>query len=322
MASLKELHLQGNQLSAFPLSQDLPQLETLTLSRNQLTSFTLPNDAANLQRLDLSHNQLTSFRLPDGLTDLEILYLSGNQLTAFALPQGLESLQLLSLKGNQLSVFPLSQDLPQLETLTLSRNQLASFALPNNMANLRFLSLAENPLRSFTIPQDLTRLEWLDLSGISLTAVTYPNDWAFLSLSGKGEYGGFHLEVSPAVESLFLRSRGLTSLTLPEGLSLLKELDLSDNPLRRLLVPHGMNVENLEVYGFPKSEVTRYFAEAQISIRPVGNGQIIVEFNGEKGILQTTESLLGKWKDRPEWKSPFRFSPSAPQKFFRVRPAF
>ena len=188
------------------------------------------------------------------------------------------------------------------------------------MANLRSLSLNENPLRSFTIPQDLTRLEWLDLSGAPLIAVDYPNDWSLLSLSGKGEYGGFHLEVSPAVESLSLRSRGLTSLILPEGLSLLKELDLSDNPLRRLLVPHGMNVENLEVYGFPKSEITRYFAEAQISIRPAGNGQIIVEFNG--GTLQTTESLSGGWKNRPEWKSPFRFSPSAPQKFFRIRPAF
>lgn len=302
----------------FFIQEVLPNTSSLDLRDRYLTELFLPDSLTNLDQLYLDNNQLSSLTLPDNLTRLKWLSLSRNRLSSLALPNNRGRLNLLNLSRNQLTSFQLPDGLTDLETLYLSGNQLDSFALPEDLESLQLLSLGGNQLSALTIPQDLTRLEWLTFS--PLTAVSYPNDWTLLSLNGKSEYGDFHLEVSPVVESLSLRSRGWTSLTLPEGLTRLKELNLSDNPLRRLLIPRGMNVENMEVHGFSKSEITRYFAKARISIRPAENGQWTVECSD--GILQTTKSLLGQWKDHPELKSPFLFSPSAPQKFFRVCPAF
>ncbi len=90
-------------------------------------------------------------------------------------------------------------------------------------------------------------------------------------------------------------------------------LDLRNNPIEQLLVPDGMNIDNLELHGFSKEDIERYTPSDW-------DGWVVIVFSG--GVLQYTENLSsGDWKDLPNAVSPFRISPTvAARRFFRVLP--
>ncbi len=107
-------------------------------------------------------------------------------------------------------------------------------------ANMEKLNLRDNDLTSCTVSPGLTNLVELDLTGnLYLTFLTLPEDLRSL-------------------KELVLGGHDLTSLTLPEGLANLQRLNLNNNPLESLRVPQGMDIENLDLQGFPESKVTFY----------------------------------------------------------------
>jgi len=152
LASVEELHLNGNQLTSAPpelgrLSTlkalalannpltsiprelgDLTNLELLFLYANQLTS--IPPELGNLdnlRRLDLDRNRLTSIPPELGrLANLSWLFLAGNRLTSLPVElRGLSWLLLLDLGSNEFKSFPSPlAELPILRELYLDRNHL------------------------------------------------------------------------------------------------------------------------------------------------------------------------------------------------------
>lgn len=68
------------------------------------------------------------------------------------------------------------------------------------------------------------------------------------------------------MEVLYLHWNQLTELTLPESLSSLGELNLEDNPIDRLRVPVGMDIDNLEISGFSKEDITRYTSGTETAL--------------------------------------------------------
>ena len=176
LTGLKELHLQGNQLTGrIPNLDALDYLEKLNLSNNQLSGripdslgnltrgSTGANSGAALKELRLNNNQFTD-KIPkalgkltgrDGDEDpisLEVLDLSNNQLEG-ALPvelQQLTKLKELHLKDNQLTggvpdawTDGTAGDLTNLETLDLSNNQMSDNLSPalRTLTKLKVLRL-------------------------------------------------------------------------------------------------------------------------------------------------------------------------------------
>lgn len=89
----------------------------------------------------------------------------------------------------------------------------------------------------------------LALVALALSAPTALSQ-EFLIITGKRTNGTiFYREVSPDVEDLFLHGRNLTQITLPEDLTNLKLLTLSDNQLTSLTLPAGLtSLEDLDLY--------------------------------------------------------------------------
>ena len=345
LTNLEELDLSSNQLTSFTLPEGLTSLEYLTLATNQLTSFTLPEGLTSLEYLDLDNNRLTSLTLPEGLTSLEYLTLatnqltslnlpenlsvwrwldiSDNQLTSITLPAGLSSL-VLDLSGNQLTSLTLPESLTDSWELDLSGNQLASLTLSEGLTSLGSLDLENNRLTSLTLPAGL-RLRELDLSGNPSALVIYPDDHKLLSVTGTRANGTlFHWKVSPNSKSLYLSQERLSSITLPTGLSSLERLDVRNTPIQLLLVPKGMNIDNLELRGFSKENIIRYVPDSVflgLVIRREEDGRVAIIFSG--GVLQAAERLSsGDWEDITNAVNPFYINPAeASQKFFRVRSA-
>ncbi|KAL2097733.1 hypothetical protein ACEWY4_006940 [Coilia grayii] len=120
-SSLKELNLQGNQLTSLSLG-NLSLLTDLVLSKNSLSYLpsNLFENITSLERLDLSENQLLSLPITlfSGLSKIISIHLHKNNLTSLEadLFQDQEAIERLTLSDNQLNNLPQGFFDPFLET--------------------------------------------------------------------------------------------------------------------------------------------------------------------------------------------------------------
>ena len=208
--NLKELNLEGNEISQLPLGilDKFTDLKTLILQDNKITTIPLGglDKLTKLSWLWLMDNQINDLPLGvfDKLENLDWLSLFNNRLGN--LPDGLlaklKSLESIELSNNLLTVFP--SDITKL-------NRLISIEIESNQ-------IREIPVGAFT---NFTRLTNLSLSGNKLTTLpaglfTNLNHIYFLKLANNN--------ISYLPSGIF------------EGLSNLNkiELDLSGNPISQV----------------------------------------------------------------------------------------
>ena len=182
--SLKELHLQDNNIRTLPRSSlaKLPLLERLHLDDNSISTVSIQERAFSgtpkLRLLFLSRNHLSS--IPAGLpASLEELRLDDNRISTIPTHafRGLSSLRRLVLDGNLLANTRIADDtfsrLSNLTELSLVRNALQAppVNLPSNQ--LMRLHLQDNGMTH--VPRGaldaMRRLQRLDLSGNNLTSL-------------------------------------------------------------------------------------------------------------------------------------------------------
>ncbi|XP_056457186.1 leucine-rich repeat transmembrane protein FLRT1 isoform X2 [Gadus chalcogrammus] len=182
--SLKELHLQDNNIRTLPRSSlaKLPLLERLHLDDNSISTVSIQERAFSgtpkLRLLFLSRNHLSS--IPAGLpASLEELRLDDNRISTIPTHafRGLSSLRRLVLDGNLLANTRIADDtfsrLSNLTELSLVRNALLAppVNLPSNQ--LMRLHLQDNGMTH--VPRGaldaMRRLQRLDLSGNNLTSL-------------------------------------------------------------------------------------------------------------------------------------------------------
>jgi hypothetical protein len=130
----------------------------------------------------------------------------------------------------------------------------------------------------------------VDLSDNQLTSLTLPE-------------GLTHLR------SLQVWGNNLTNLTLPEGLSSLYYVGVEGNPINAVVVPLWMNLDYLDIAGFPKESVTFHAGSVKMQ-----DGQL----HWPHGVLEYAPDLDSEWITIPT-SSPFPFSPIGERGFFRVR---
>lgn len=178
------------------------------------------------------------------------------------------------------------------------------------------LYLHNNPIKQLFVHR-LMNIGKLVIDGFPQEKITfYGEGKPFIVIGTKIDETGLRREVSVYSTSLYFGGNQLSSLTIPPGLVNLRELNLGNNPIDRLFIPHGMELENLEIRGFPKGAIRRY-TPTELSVRVDNDGMIIVSFSG--GILQVAVNISRNWKDLPSIGSPLHINPTeSSQQFFRV----
>lgn len=111
--NITQISLDGNNLTALTLPQQLTSFEKVSLNRNKLTSFILPNSLKSFTSLQLGTNWLTSFTVPDSVRSFTNLSLTWNSLTSFKMPDFIESFNYILIHENQLSTLVLPRALMQ-----------------------------------------------------------------------------------------------------------------------------------------------------------------------------------------------------------------
>lgn len=182
--SLKELHLQDNNIRTLPRSSlaKLPLLERLHLDDNSISTVSIQERAFSgtprLRLLFLSRNHLSS--IPAGLpASLEELRLDDNRISTIPTHafRGLSSLRRLVLDGNLLANTRIADDtfsrLSNLTELSLVRNALQAPPVNLPSAQLMRLHLQDNGMTH--VPRGaldgMRHLQRLDLSGNNLTSL-------------------------------------------------------------------------------------------------------------------------------------------------------
>lgn len=289
LTRLQTLDLDGNALTNLTLPENLTGLRAIHLGGNRMANVAFLSGVTNLRELFLHDNQLTSLTLPESLTSIQLLGLAGNRLTDFSFLSGLTGLQNLWLAGNQLTNLTLPPHLTNLQTLALGGNRLTSFTLQETLTSLRELYLESNTLTNLTLPQELRSLISLRLHDNLL------NDVCFLSRLTN-------------LTRLHVEWNQLTSLTLPEALTTLTELNVMGNPLVYVAVPAWMDLDALNITGFPKERIIFHAG----SVRIQGGA-----LQWKQGILQFAPTANGSWMNLPV-ASPMPLSPVGQRGFFRV----
>ena len=260
MTHLTSLYLYGNSLRSLTLPNDLESLRELDIGGNSLRNLNLPASLASLQRLNLSENRLSVFILPEGLTNLKVLELDLNynyighqrQLLRLIAPFGLD-VSMLQISGfpktdiaryNPHSLIP---D-PGLQTAirqALGKSEDSWRITAEDLKSLTELDASQSalskrpPVRNLQGLEMATNLLSLNLNGNGLTSLDLPE-------------GMWNLK------TLNLSQNALESLVIPQELANLKKLDIRSNHINSLVLPLNMDVVNLQLSGFPKTDIARY----------------------------------------------------------------
>ncbi|EGD79906.1 serine/threonine protein kinase [Salpingoeca rosetta] len=227
LTSLTQLELQQNPITKLDpdMFAELTMLDHLNLEHTLLAQLpaTLFRSTTRLTSLALGNNFITSLdeTVFSGLSLLEELRIFDNRLTS--LPPGLfknlTALTSLSAGSNDLPALP--DDLLQFNT------RLSEFLCDNNhLTALPTALFAHNP---------------------ELWLVSFANN-AIRSIDNVLEAAQLS-----SLEFLNLQNNQLTKLQLPEGLSRLRELDLSDNPMKEL--PHVTHTPALDTLQLQNHEI-------------------------------------------------------------------
>ena len=170
----------------------------------------------------------TSFT-PDQLGELnEIHIVAGDERGPIGLnltwPEGLTNLTKLDVIGYQLNDYSFLENLPSLTELGLHENNLRNLILPANLTNLTALNLSGNPLEDYSFINSLNVDTVIDLEFDS---------------------GPFTPNQLGELTRIDLSHKGLTKLTLPQGLTSLKTLLLEGNPLEDYSFIDSLNADTV-----------------------------------------------------------------------------
>ena len=234
----------------------------------------------NLRSLWLSGNALRDFSFLKKLTRLRELTLSGGALRDDSFVEGLTNLRDLYLSGEAPNDFSFLKKLPNLERLNLE-----SLTLPGNALS--------------QLPDGLANLRSLSIRNSPLSGWTLPNGLSNLVW-------------------LYLRGNQMTELTLPEDMASLKVLNLEGSSITRLSAHWDVDVENLNLRGFPKKDVA-FYGSPSLTILQWKSGVLEILWNG-RNILQSSDTFTGKWKTVENASSPHRIQPTGSARFFRLQP--
>lgn len=271
MNALETVNLSNNNLTTIDMNvfrtSDEMNIRKIILDNNGILNINLSTVILpELETLQMTNNSLTSFYLRTAnLPKIEILDLEGNDIWRFGIES--KTMTSLDLSHNCIKTFSKAQMiLPNLRHLRLDGNHLTEVNddMFGNMPKVKYVHLAHNLLHTVFIPH--LRLVYLDLNyneiktmgNITASLINHssihvnfnkvfemisPNQLGdltelvcnFCNIHLIGPY--FLYDLSPAMESVSLRSNLLTSAKLFESrqddLNLIS-IDLSYNQIKKI----------------------------------------------------------------------------------------
>lgn len=213
-------------------------LATLYVGNNLITKFAPSSEKiANLSSLNLSNNPVTEIALTNGVL---------SDLTASSCTH----LHTLDVHGNALTEIDFT-GLDALEKVDVSENNLTG-ANVNSNTNLEQLNCSNNPNLKNLGTNGLTNLKKLNISYCNFSTVSVPLDFtsntALVSLAcNNSSIKGIKVGGLTNLQNLYAQNNGMTTLSINNTCTALKNLNLSGNSYPGLTFDGYAALEDLNV---------------------------------------------------------------------------
>ena len=243
LAKLESLDISNNQISDLRPLIGLPALVQLDASSNQISETTAVGAVEGLRNLDLSSNPINDYSGLEKLNKLVVLKLTETKIPDAALLYlyPLHNLQSLDLQDNEglsdKEVGALKSALPNCSILTSELIYEIDFFGHVVHSDVKKLSYPSCGLSDLSGLERLTKLEELDLSGNEIMGL-YPFELTpsrltikKLNLANNDIRDVASLSALTAVEELDLSGNQLVALNGLQGLTTLRTLKLTGNPV-------------------------------------------------------------------------------------------
>lgn len=263
--SIGENAFMGNNLTRITLSSNLKTIGIGAFSKNQLTSITLPASIENIEGNPFYGNgNLLQIVIDDknqNYTSLDGILFSKNKKTLIAYPAG---------KG---AITAIPSGVTVLSARSLSDAHLTNVIIPASIVTIEDGALANNDLISITMPKNLTVygtsfdndfINYYNRGGKTGGIYIYKNgNWTFytntdemldvdfteegIAITGYKGYGGV-LELPATVDGFpvvsietgALRSKGLTSITIPSSVTMIGNGSFAGNNIKTITIPSNV----------------------------------------------------------------------------------
>ncbi|WP_217587852.1 leucine-rich repeat protein [Lentibacillus saliphilus] len=264
-------------LTSVALPESLEVIGSWAFNNNHLTEINFPESVTEISSFSFGSNALTEVVIPTGVTIIAGSTFTGNSIQSVHIPEGVESIQNEAFRDNELVEVVLPDSLTEIKTRAFFGNQLENLEIPAQVESISTGAFRNNNLTRVTLYNSNPVFEDTNIfagnvaDAADLTLVGYPNStteahaningYSFEALpefifadNGDGtatitgytgtdtdlvipaEIGDDHLTVTAIGEEAF-RSKGLTSVTLPDGVERIETLAFSYNALTELTIP-------------------------------------------------------------------------------------
>jgi len=196
-------------------------IKTLTIESGEIGSYAFGNT-------ETSENKITSLTLGNGVTSIGISAFQNNEIKTVTLPEGIKAIDNNAFKNNLISgelIIP--------STLTLigysafQNNKITNLSIPKTVTSFQRDSFSGNPIEVLSIWKCTTSI----CSGDSTSgSYSFGNSIKTLTIES-GEIGGYAFYNAETSENK------ITSLTLGEGVTVVRYNAFQNNAITELIIP-------------------------------------------------------------------------------------
>lgn len=296
--SLEELHLNNNRLSvlkALPYFKNLKklfarendieevrckdntQLSEVILSNNKLTSLAFASECENLAYLEADQNKIST--LTGHHPNLSVLYIAGNSISGELSLKDFPALQIADLSANNIQQLHGISGLLLLKSINLEYNIIEDIGSWQNLPALARINVRGNRIKELCLGF-LPALKTLEASRNKIA--TIPDIRLFpalerLILSCNRIYKFEKLEPHPSLSTFCLDQNNIAVIEEVNAVFNFKHLDLSANPLSRIIGLSTLLKEKPAIY-----------------IRRNENNGLEIKWSGRNVLLQSPSFSIPK----------------------------
>ncbi|MEN1759855.1 leucine-rich repeat protein [Anoxynatronum sibiricum] len=293
VTSISESAFAYNELTSVNIPANVSTIGRYAFVNNNLTTLTIPNSVTHIGEGAFGYNNLTTLTIPNSVTSLGISAFAFNNLTTLTIPTSITSISQGAFSNNELTSVIIPANVSTIGRNAFENNKLTTLTIPTSITSISQGAFSRNELTSITIGAGVTLgdhlLEGSDppnnrfrdayiAGGAGTYTGTQTGSWInvvyfsheetasihgnFITITGYNTAGGLDVIIPSTINGLpvkhiqaeAFRSKGLTSVTIPDSVEDIGEFAFALNKLTTLTIP--TSITTIEQYAFAANELT------------------------------------------------------------------
>nr|WP_321406251.1 leucine-rich repeat protein [uncultured Carboxylicivirga sp.] len=268
ITEIKAYTFSQNQISSVIIPENIVSIERFAFYSNQISSLTIPNTITFIGEAAFNKNAITTIngessdgiiylRNEDGTEDLSaIISYGGTSKAIDFIPSSVVSINEMAFTGNSITSLIIPETITEIQYNAFASNAITTLSIPNNVKSLGSFAFAFNSLSSISLPESISDIGFGLVNGNAITEINgIPSNGILFGRNFDGtedptivtSYGGvsdiidFIPETVKTIGEHSFILNNLTSVTIPEGVTCIRDLAFQNNKITTLNLPNSLH---------------------------------------------------------------------------------